>query len=173
MTVSYDSAALFSEADIGVKTRPAYSGRDEFRRLERIVVLAGGVAAGATIGFVTEIAIGRPTLDVVVGSGALFTAFALYLCSQTLRESLVRRAYGCATATVIHAGALLAWPLTALFAPLSAIAFWSAPAIAISGLALFASCWDGPPRAVYRLALQGALVGGLAAYQGALVIMAG
>lgn len=171
--MGYDSAAIFAEDDIGVKTRPAYVGRKEFRRLERIVVLAGGVALGATVGFVTEIAIGRPSLAVVIGSGALFTAFALYLCSQTLRESLVRRAFGCATATIIHAAALLAWPLTALFAPLSAMAFWSAPAIAISGLVLFASCWDGPPRAIYRLALQGALVAGLAAYQGALVIMAG
>jgi hypothetical protein len=173
MTVAYDFAAIFGEDDVGVKARLAHTGRQEFRRLERIVVLAGGVAAGATVGFVTEIAIGRPTLDIVIASGALFIAFALYLCTQTLRESLVRGARGCATATVIHAAALLAWPLTALFAPLSAMAFWSAPAIAISGMVLFASCWDGPPRAVYRLALQGALVSGLAAYQGALVIMAG
>jgi len=171
--VAYDSAALFGEDDIGVKTRPGYAGRKEFRRLERIVVLAGGVALGATVGFVTEIAIGRPALSVVIASGALFTAFALYLCSQTLRESLVRRSYGCTAATIIHAGALLSWPLTALFVSLSAMAFWSAPTIAISGLVLFASCWDGPPRAIYRLALQGALVAGLAAYQGALVIMAG
>lgn len=173
MTVSYDFAAMFGEDDIGVKTRPAYAGRAEFRRLERIVVLAGGVAGGAAVGFVTEIAIGRPSLTVLIASGALFTAFALYLCSQTLRESLVRRAYGCATAAVIQAAALLAWPLTALFAPVSPLAFWSAPLVAISGLALFASCWDGPPRAIYRLSLQGALVAGLAAYQGALVIMAG
>jgi hypothetical protein len=171
--VAYDSAAIFGEDDIGVKTRPAYAGRKEFRRLERIVVLAGGVALGATVGFVTELAIGRPSLSVVIASGAVFTAFALYLCSQTLRESLVRRSIGCATATIIHAAALLSWPLTALFASLSVLAFWSAPAIAISGLVLFASCWDGPPRAIYRLALQGALVAGLAAYQGALVIMTG
>jgi len=173
MTVAYDSAAIFGEDDIGVKTRPAYVGRKEFRRLERIVVLAGGVAGGATVGFVTEIAIGRPSLTVLIASGALFVAFALYLCSQTLRESLVRRARGCAAATVVHAAALLAWPLTALFAPVSPLAFWVTPLIAISGLVLFASCSDGPPRAVYRLSLQGALVAGLAAYQGALVMMAG
>jgi len=173
MTVAYDSAAIFGEDDIGVKTRPAYVGRKEFRRLERIVVLAGGVAGGATVGFVTEIAVGRPSLSVLIASGALFVAFALYLCSQTLRESLVRRARGCAAATVVHAAALLAWPLTALFAPVSPLAFWVTPLIAISGLVLFASCSDGPPRAVYRLSLQGALVAGLAAYQGALVMMAG
>ena len=173
MTVAYDSAAIFGEDDVGVKTRPAYVERKEFRRFERIVVLAGGVAVGSTIGFVTEIAIGRPSLSVLIASGAVLTAFALYLCSQTLRESLVRRARGCAAATIVHAAALLSWPLTALFASLSAVAFWSAPAIAVSGLVLFASCWDGPQRVVYRLSLQGALVAGLAAYQGALVMMAG
>jgi hypothetical protein len=173
MTVAYDSAAIFGEVDVGVKTRPAYVGRSEFRRLERIVVLVGGAAVGGAVGFVTEIAIGRPSLAVLVVSGAVFTAFALYLCSQTLRESLVRRAYGCTAAAVIQAAALLAWPLTALFAPVSPLAFWLTPLIAISSLVLFASCWDGPPRAIYRLSLQGALVAGLAAYQGALVMMAG
>jgi hypothetical protein len=171
--VAYDSTAIFGEDDVGVKTRPTYVGRSEFRRVERIVVLAGGAAIGGAVGFMTEIAIGRPTLAVLVVSGAVFTALALYLCSQTLRESLVRRARGCTAAAVLQASALLAWPLTALFAPVSPIAFWSAPLVAISSLVLLASCWDGRARTIYRLSLQGALVAGLAAYQGALVMMAG
>jgi len=173
MTVAYDSAAIFGDDDSGAKTRPANVGRSEFRRLERIVVLTGGVAIGGAIGFVTEIAIGRPSLAVLVVSGAVFIAVALYFCSQSLSESLVRRAHGCAAAAIIQASALLAWPLTGLFAPVSAFAFWSAPLVAISSLVLFASCWEGPPRAIYRLALQGTLVAAFAAYQGALVIMAG
>lgn len=173
MTVAYDSTALFGEADVGVKTRPTYVGRSEFRRLERIVVLAGGVALGLMVGFTTAIGVGRPSLTALIVSGTVFVAFALYLCTQTLRESLVRCAYGCSTATIVHAAALLAWPLTGLFSPVSALAFWMAPLLAMSGLVLFASCWDGPPRTVYRLGLQGALVAALAAYQGALVMMAG
>lgn len=173
MTVVYDAAAMLGEDDVGVRTRPACVGRSEFRRLERFVILTGGVALGLTVGFTTAIGIGRPSLTALVISGAVFVAFGLYLSSQTLRESLVRNAYGCAAAAIAQAAALLAWPLTGLFAPVSAPAFWAAPVLAISGLVLFASCWSGPPRVVYRLGLQGALVAALAAYQGALVIMAG
>ena len=169
MTNAYDFAAIFGERE----KAPAYVRRADFRRLERIVILAGGAALGLTIGFTTAIGLGRPSQAALILSGAVFGALALYLCSRTLRESLARSAYGCAAATVAHAAALLAWPLTALFAPVSALAFWSAPFIAISALVLFASCWGGSPRAVYRLGLQGALVAALAAYQGALVIMAG
>ena len=169
MTVAYDFAAMFGERT----ARTTYVGRNDFRGLERIVVLAGGVALGLSVGFSAAIGLGRPSLGVLIASGVAFEALALYLCSQTLRESLLRNAHGCAAATIAHAAALLAWPLAGLFAPVSALAFWIAPAIALSGLVLFASCWGGPPRAVYRLALQGALVAALGAYQGALVIMAG
>jgi hypothetical protein len=109
----------------------------------------------------------------LVGSGAVLIPLALYLCSQTLRESFSRGAYGCACATIVHAAALLAWPLTALFTPLSPLSFWMAPIVATSALVLFASCWGGPARAVYRLSLQGFIVAAAAMYQGALVLMAG
>ena len=166
------------DGDVGVLTRPegkhqAYVGRKEFRRLERLVVLAGGVALGGATGLAAEIMIGRPTFAVLIASGAILIPLALYLCSQTLRESVARRAYGCACATVLHAAALLAWPMTALFAPLSPMVFWTAPAVAVSALVLFASCWGGPPRAVYRLSLQGFIVAGAAMYQGAMILMAG
>ncbi|MFT3727691.1 MAG: hypothetical protein QM759_07700 [Terricaulis sp.] len=164
--------------DAGVLTRPqgkrqAYVGRTDFRRLERVVVLAGGLALGGLAGFTAEIMLGRPSVATLMVSGTILISFALYLCTQTLRESFVRRAYGCATATILHAGALLAWPMAALFAPLSPVAFWMAPVAAVSALVLFASCWGGPPRAVYRLSLQGFIVAAAAMYQGALLIMAG
>ena len=171
--MAYDSSAVFGEQDVGVKTRPVNNGRKQFRRLERFDVLAGGLAIGAGLGFTAAIGAGRPSMAMLIVSGAVFVTLALYLSTQTLRESIVRRAYGCSIAATVHAGALLAWPLAGLFAPVNAVAFWSVPAIAVSGLVLFASCWDGPPRAVYRLGLQGGLVAGLAAFQGALVIMAG
>src|SRR5262249_24289210 len=154
------------------KTLPTYEDRRDFRRLERIVILGGGIALGLTIGFTAAIGLGRPSLTGLILYGAVFEPLALFLCARTLRESLARNAYGCSTAAIIHAAALLAWPLTGLFAPLSALAFWAAPFVALSGLVLFASCWGGSPRAIYRLGLQGALVAALAAYQGALVIMA-
>lgn len=177
LTTIMSKTATF-DGDIGVLTRPsgerqAYVGRTEFRRLERIVVLAGGLALGGAAGFMTEIALGRPSFFGLVASGAILIPLALYLCSQTLRESFVRRAYGCATATIIHGAALLAWPMTALFTPLSPMTFWMAPITAVSALVLFASCWGGPPRAVYRLSLQGFIVAAAAMYQGALVMMAG
>src|SRR5262245_35955006 len=137
MTIAYDFAAIFGERE----KPPVCVGRSDFRRLERIVILAGGVALGLTIGFTAAIGLGRPSQTALILSGAVFGPLALYLCSQTLRESLARNAHGCAAATIAHAAALLAWPLTALFAPVSALAFWSAPFVAISALALFASCW--------------------------------
>src|SRR5689334_15853729 len=144
MTIAYDFAAIFGER----KARATYVGRNEFRRVERFVVLAGGIALGLSVGFTAAIGLGRPSLGPLIVSGVAFEALALYLCAQTLRESLVRRAHGCAAASIAHAAALLAWPLAGLFAPVSALAFWIAPATALSGLVLFASCWGGPPRAV-------------------------
>jgi hypothetical protein len=169
MTVAYDSTAIFAERE----TRSAFVDRPDFRRLERIVVLGGGVALGLAIGFVAAIGMGHPSLVALVFSGAAFETLALYLCSRMLRESLARKARGCAAATIVFAAALLAWPLTGLFAPVNGLVFWTTPLVAVCGLALFASCWDGPPRAIYRLGLQGALVSALAAYQGASLIMAG
>src|SRR5690349_14312054 len=123
MSVAYDSAAIVSEAN-------AETGRQDFRRLERIMRLAGGLALGATSGFVAAIGIGRPSVAALILSGAAFETLALYLCSRTLRESLASKANGCTAAAVIQAAALLAWPLTGLFAPVSAVAFWAAPLLA-------------------------------------------
>src|SRR5689334_8730439 len=101
MSVAYDSAAIAGEANVE-------TGRASFRRLERIILLAGGAALGATVGFVIAIGIGRPSAVALILSGALFETLALYLCSRALRESLKAGANGCAVAAVIQAAALLA-----------------------------------------------------------------
>lgn len=96
---------------------------------------------------------------------------ALHLTSRTLTEAMSARAYGCATATTLHGAALLAWPMTALLAPLSPVMFWMAPIVAGSALIMVASCWEGSPRAVYRLSLQAMLVAAVTAQQGLMVVM--
>jgi hypothetical protein len=96
---------------------------------------------------------------------------ALYLVARTLQEGMVRHAYGCTTAAILHAAALLAWPATSLFAPLSAANFWIAPVAAMATLILFASCWTGSSRAIYRLGGQAAIVCALAAHQGLLLTL--
>lgn len=98
-------------------------------------------------------------------------ALALYLTGETMAEAVRNDARGCATAAGLHAAALLAWPMTILLAPMGAAIYWIAPAAAISSLMLFASCWGGSARAVYRTTAQGALVAALAAQQGVLLIM--
>jgi hypothetical protein len=63
-------------------------------------------------------------------------------------------------------------PRRCLLVPLSEATYWIAPAAAVLSLVLFASCWGGGSRAVYRMTLQGALVAALAGHQGALLILA-
>ena len=59
--------------------------------------------------------------------------------------------------------------MTALCAALGAGAGGVAPGLARSGLVLFASCWEGSARAVYRASAQGALMAAIAAQQGVFV----
>ena len=145
--------------------------RREFTRSGRLVVLAGATGFGAVLGFSATIATGRADLMTSLLIAAPMLAVALYLAGHTLTDALARDARGCATATGLHVAALLAWPMTSLLSPF--MAYWIAPLAAISALVMFASCWGGPPRAVYRMAGQGALVAALAAHQAALVIMLG
>src|SRR5690349_2191781 len=111
MTSVCDVSAIAAERGV----RIADVGRSEFRRLERLVILTGGVALGLAVGFTTAIGVGRPSLTALVVSGAVFVSFGLYLSSRTLSESLAAGARGCAVATIANAAALLAWPLTGLF----------------------------------------------------------
>lgn len=149
----------------------AVDTRADFRRLERLIVLTGGASVGAGAGFITAVALGRMELWSVVLIAAPLMVAALFLVARTLQEGMTRNAMGCTTAAILHAAALLAWPMTALFAPLSGAAFWIAPVAALATLVLFASCWTGPSRAIYRMGGQAALVAALAVHQGILLTL--
>lgn len=133
----------------------------------------GAAAFGALVGFSLTVMVGRQDLWVLIGSAALLLCASLYLTQETLTDALRRNARGCATAAVLLGAALIAWPMACLLAPLQAGIFWLAPASAVLSLVLFASCWSGPPKAVYRTAVKGALIAALAAHQGVLLVMGG
>ncbi|WP_395644957.1 hypothetical protein [Terricaulis sp.] len=149
----------------------ATQDRREFRRLERFVILTGGGSAGAAAGFGVAIALGKMELWEVLLTATPLMVAALYLVARTLQEGMSRNAIGCTSAAIMHAAALLMWPMTALCAPLSSVSFWIAPLAALATLVLFASCWSGPPRAVYRLGAQAMIVAALTVHQGLLLTL--
>ncbi len=142
-----------------------------FDRRERIAVLVGGLAAGTLVGCGLAFALGHLRLPVVALIGAPVFVLALHLASFTLTEAMRERASGCALATILYGAALLAWPMAALLVPLSPLNFWAAPVLAIAALVMFASCWQGPARAVYRLAAMGNLTAILAVHHGTMFVM--
>jgi hypothetical protein len=168
--MAYDSARIVvADASLIDTQEPAPAAG--FHRLERIALLLGGAGIGAMAGFALAMALGYQDVLLVAAIAAPLLALALHLTSLTLTEAIQLRAYGCASATVLHAAALLAWPMTALLTPLSPLTFWVAPAVAASALIMFASCWQGQARAVYRLSVQALLVGAVAAHQGLMLVM--
>lgn len=145
--------------------------RDHFLRSERLIVLMGATCVGAMIGFAVAMIAGRvdPLTLTLIALPAL--GLAAHFTIQTFSEALAARARGCATASVLHISALMAWPMIGLFAAASPALYWLAPGLALSALVLFASCWGGSARAVYRTSLQGALVAIVAAQQGVMVLL--
>lgn len=169
--MAYDSTLRIDGEAI---TRPAIivsDRREEFRRLERIMVLTGASAFGAVAGFGVAMTFGRLDLWEIIVSAAPLLSLSLYLTGKTLSDAMKRKAWGCSTASCLHAAALLAWPMTALLTPLNEANFWIAPLAAMATLVLFASCWGGASRAIYRLGVQGIVIGGLLTHQGALLIL--
>lgn len=166
--MAYDAVLMAQGATAAVAEQ-----RDHFLRSERLVLLIGAVAFGGLAGFVATVMAGRMPMSAVVLTGAAVLTFSLYLTSLTLVDALRRDARGCATASGLLGAALLAWPMTSLLSPLGAAIYWIAPLAAVSSLVLFASCWGGSARAVYRMTAQSALVAALATHQSVLLIMAG
>lgn len=164
--MAFDSGLPATYSDVAVVAK-----RADFLRSERLVVLTGAAALGAVFGFSATIMTGRADLWTSLLIAAPMLVLALHLTSQTLTEAISRDARGCSVAAGMHGAALIAWPMASLLAPFGA--YWFAPVAALSALVLFASCWGGPPRAVYRMAVQGALVAALGAHQAALLIMGG
>lgn len=174
--MAYDATLNFNAAEALRAHAPAavaLQSRENFVRFERFVILVGGASFGAAAGFGVAIALGRMDLWTVLLTAAPLMVLALYLVARTLQEGMTRHAHGCTTAAIMHAAALLAWPMTSLFAPLSGMSFWIAPVAAMATLVLFASCWTGPSRAIYRLGGQAAIVAALAAHQGLLLTLGG
>lgn len=145
--------------------------RTHFVRGERLIVLLGATAFGAALGFGAAMCSGRLDMWVLALIAAPVLGVAAHLTIRTLSEAFAARAYGCATASVLHVVALMAWPATAMFSAAAPDLFWVAPMLALSALVLFASCWGGSARAVYRASLQGALVAAIAAQQGVHVLL--
>lgn len=163
--MAYDSTQFVQQATIAAPER-------DFVRSERLGLLVGGAGVGALIGGFAAMALGQPTLWVMILTAAPVLTLALYLTARTLTDAMRRNARGCATVAGLHAAALIAWPLTSLFTAVNSLNFFIAPVLAMGSLVLFASCWSGSSRGVYRLAAQGALVALVAAHQGVIVLMA-
>jgi hypothetical protein len=128
---------------------------DGFRRDERFAVLFGGAAFGVAAGIGAALAIGRTGWWPIIVAAPIFL-LAAYLAVATLRDALDRRAIGCSIAASLVALSLLAWPVAALFFPMSAPQFWIAPAATLGSMVLLASCWGGAQSAAYRLSSEAA-----------------
>ncbi len=148
----------------------AVQAPSDFRRDERLAILLGGAAVGMLTGLTSALALGRVGAWPIVVGVPLFV-FALYLAVATVRDAFDRRAYGCAAAGGLVVASMLAWPVTALFYPMSAIMFWTAPFAAVGSMALLASCWSGAQSTVYRTCGQAAVVCSAVGYLGVMQIM--
>lgn len=168
--MAFDGAPRVAMA---TQTLENIASEEIWRRDQRLVVLAGGIALGALAGFFITLTSGRFDVWLLAMIAMPLLALDLYLAGKTMSTALQSQSVGCATACGLHAAAVLAWPMTALMIPLSPLAFWSAPALALTALVLFASCWSGEGRALYRMAAQGALVAALMAQQGVFVVLGG
>jgi len=143
-----------------------------FSIIDRLVVTCGGLAFGVATGLLTLIALGRPSgIDRIV-FGSMLLMVALHLCAQTIQSSWARNATLCANTGIMHAIALVIWPILVLLAPGQSLV-WVAPVLAVATLTVLAFSWNGRGRVVYRLAMEAIIVGALAAYQGGLTLMAG
>jgi hypothetical protein len=163
--MAYDSTVFVNAEAQAIARAPG-----DFRRGERLVVLMGGAALGLLAGLTGALALGRIGVWPIALGAPLFV-FALYLSVATVRDALERRAFGCAAAAGMVVASMLAWPVAALFFPMSALMFWTAPMAALGSLALLASCWSGAQNTVYRASGEAAIVCAAAGYLGITQIM--
>jgi hypothetical protein len=160
-----------SRAETAQLTAAAPSA-NRFSLTDRLVLTFGGLAFGGIAGLLTLIAFGRPSgIDRLV-VGSMLLMLALHLCAQTIQSSWARNASMCANTAIMHAIALLLWPILYLISPTESL-LWLSPTLALLTLIVLAFGWQGRGRVVYRLALQAIIVGSLGAYQGGLMLMAG
>jgi len=143
----------------------------DFDRGGRLGLLSGAMALGALGGTVAAFTLGRVEPWLAMTMATPFLALALYLTSAALRDCMARKSYACATAVGLNISMLLAWPIAGAFIPTASALYFVLPALALGTLFMFASCWSGSARAVYRLAAQGALIAVVVAQQGVMVVM--
>jgi hypothetical protein len=167
--MAFVSTFVASTAELRPTAKSVATAQNDFFILDRLVLLAGGLAVGTIFGFLTLIALGRqPMIDLVV-VGSMLVMIALNLASQTLRESLAAERRLCTIAMSVNCAALLCWPL--VMVPFLQNVLWVAPAFAASSLLVLTCSWRGSSRAIYRVAWQGSIVAALAAYVGGLTLM--
>jgi hypothetical protein len=170
--MAFDAVPLGSSAVLVAEPAAAQTTfTSNFRKSERLVVLIGASAMGALGGFFVAMALGRIEFWALLLISAPLFALSFHFTRETMADALHREAYGCAVATGLHAMALLAWPITAFFAPMQAMVFWTAPVAALTALVLLSMCWSGSSRAMYRTFAQGAMVAMIAAHQGTLLML--
>jgi hypothetical protein len=159
------------QADTAQLTSGA-SSANRFSLADRLVLTFGGLAFGGIAGLLTLIGFGRPSgIDRLV-VGSMLLMLALHLSAQTIQSSWARNASMCANTAIMHAIALLLWPILYLISPSESL-LWLSPTLAVLTLIVVAFGWQGRGRVVYRLALEAIIVGSLGAYQGGLMLMAG
>lgn len=150
----------------------AASAPNRFSLTDRLVLTFGGLAFGAAFGLITLIGFGRPSSIDRLVVGSMLLMLALHLGAQTVQSSWARNATLCANTAIMHAVALLLWPILYLVSPADTL-LWVAPTLAVLTLLVLAFAWQGRGRVIYRLALQAIIIGSLGAYQGGLMLMAG
>jgi len=163
------STFVAGTAELSPTAKSVAPAQNHFFIVDRLVLFGGGLAVGTIFGFLALIALGRqPMIDLVV-VGSMLVMIALNLASQTLRESLAAETRLSTIAISVNCGALLCWPL--VMVPILERVLWIAPALAVLSLLVLTSAWRGSPRAIYRVAMQSAVVAALGAYMGALTLM--
>jgi hypothetical protein len=166
--MAFVSTFVASTAELRPAAKSAAQAKSFFF-VDRLVLLAGGLAIGTIVGFLSLIALGRqPMIDLVV-VGSMLVMIALNLASQTFRENLPAESRICTIAIAVNGSALLCWPL--VMVPLLQNVLWVAPALAVLSLLVLTCAWRGSFRAIYRVALQGVIIAALGAYVGGLTLM--
>lgn len=140
-------------------------------RYDRLVVTCGAIAMGGGVGLFATLFAGRVGGEQAVVVAAPILIMALAIAGFTLWRAWHRSARGCATAAMLQILGVVLWPFVVTASQASPIVFWLAPALALSAVVLFASCWQGRAWAIYGAAAQAALLTALAAHQSMFVML--
>ena len=170
--------AYVSATDFGPEAEaspPAQSAAavpsDAFSRLDQLIVVLGAAGLGAMAGLFGALLLGRTTPWLAFLASTPFLIIAFHFTVVTLCDASERKARGCWGAAIVSVAIVLAWAMAGAFVPAGSALYFVAPGLALASLVMFATCWRGSSRAIYRIAGEGALLGVVAAHQGLLAIM--